>query len=311
MTGRHAGVGVQLKESCNQHLVHIHCMAHQLALVSSQSANGVSYLKTYQEFMTNLYYWFKHSANRIGALSHLQDVLDSPKIRIKEVHSVRWFSFYNALEAVHKCWQPLGMLFEQNVSSKNDPKSKGFLKTMATSQFLIVTNMLMDVIPILTHLSMVFQKENLDLSVVGPAVNGVRDQLNKLLENKGTHEKGLLDELNQSEKSYMGLKITDSDQLRSSADKARKEFITNLLSQLEKRFPADAQTLVSSLAVLGVRGIRFKTQEERRLYGTEQIDHLVSHYGGSYIDGEVTKQEWVTLKELLYNEHYSYSQRCK
>ncbi|XP_013390063.1 transmembrane protein C17orf113-like [Lingula anatina] len=76
MTRKHNGVGTRLKREINPQLIQLHCIAHQLALVSSQ------YLKTYQEFMTNIYYWFKHSAKRISGLASLQDVLDAPKIRI-------------------------------------------------------------------------------------------------------------------------------------------------------------------------------------------------------------------------------------
>ncbi|XP_013399516.1 zinc finger MYM-type protein 1-like [Lingula anatina] len=69
ITGKHNGVSTTLKRERNPQLIQLHCIAHQLALVSSQAANGVPDLKTYQEFMYH--------------------VLDAPKIRIKKVHSVR------------------------------------------------------------------------------------------------------------------------------------------------------------------------------------------------------------------------------
>ena len=47
MTGVNAGVGVQLKERYPI-LVHVHCMAHRLALAVSQSAGEIPQLRLYQ-----------------------------------------------------------------------------------------------------------------------------------------------------------------------------------------------------------------------------------------------------------------------
>ncbi|XP_013384257.1 protein FAM200A-like [Lingula anatina] len=308
MTGKHNGVGTRLKRETNPQLIQLHCIAHQLALVSSQAANGVPYLKTYQEFMTNIYYWFKHSAKRISGLASLQDVLDAPKIRIKEVHSVRWFSFYNSLDALYRSWQSLAMLFEQQVAENGNPQSKGFLKTMATSQFLLVTSCLMDIIPIITHLNMIFQKENLDLAVVSPAVRGVKNQLQELLQTPGAHEQATkedLGETSQSESYYKGVKIRDTTQLRNGADSAKTSFINNLLEELDKRFPDNDQSVVSALSVLGLRGIRFQNQDAQAAFGNKELDVVIKHYEDKYVDGNVVKQEWAILKELVLANTYS------
>ena len=45
--------------------------------------------------------------------------------------------------------------------------------------------MLIQVIPIVTHLNVLFQKQNLDLSDVGPAVNSVCEELKRLKVEQG------------------------------------------------------------------------------------------------------------------------------
>ena len=47
MVGRHSGVAAQLKEH-NTEIVSLHCGAHRLALASSQAAQHVPYLKTFE-----------------------------------------------------------------------------------------------------------------------------------------------------------------------------------------------------------------------------------------------------------------------
>lgn len=54
-------IGHLLRE--NPMLINCHCTAHRLALVSSQAANTVPYLKEYQETLTGLFYFYKSSAN--------------------------------------------------------------------------------------------------------------------------------------------------------------------------------------------------------------------------------------------------------
>ena len=63
MTGTGEGVtGCFLRETPK--LLNFHCIAHMLALVSSQAANQVSYLKQYQDTLCSMFYFFKASASR-------------------------------------------------------------------------------------------------------------------------------------------------------------------------------------------------------------------------------------------------------
>ena len=305
MTGRQNGVGVRLKRELNPLILQIHCIAHRLALVTSQAGSAIPYLKEFQEFLTSVFYWFKHSAVRVHALKHLQEVLDSPQIRIKEVHSVRWFSFNNALDALFRSWDALAMLFEQKVAETVDPKSKGFLKTMSSAKFVIVMACLMDIIPIVTHMNIVFQKQNLDLAIVGPAVKGVIDQLQKLKDPDqiGKFEHDVLEILNNNDtKSYRGVPITNNDKLRQEAQSVKMKFIDKIIEELEKRFPSESQDIVSAFSVLSLRGLRFLSREEQRKFGDDKLDILLDCYK-TMINKNEAIQEWSTLKQLVVTDY--------
>lgn len=111
MTGRISGVSARLSRD-QPFLVNIHCMAHKLALCTSHAADSVNYLKKHREILTNIFYHFKHSSLRTPNLSKIEDVLDDKKLKIKEIHAVRWFAFYSALEAVFHTWGSLVTYFE-------------------------------------------------------------------------------------------------------------------------------------------------------------------------------------------------------
>ena len=131
MTSNKEGVTGKLQR-LNPKIVNIHCIAHRLQLCVSQAANKVKYLKEFQELLTNIFYYFKKSALRNEKLKAIQEVLNEPKMKYKEIHQVRWLSFYKALETLYLTWDSLVTFFELEVANKQDKdgKSKDTLRSL-------------------------------------------------------------------------------------------------------------------------------------------------------------------------------------
>ena len=128
LTGKKNGFATKLKES-SPFCISIHCLAHRLNLATSQAADGVPYLREYQQILTSLYSYFHKSTARGLGLQSIQRVLDLPQIKIKEVYEVRWFAFFSALEAVFKSWLALVTFFRdktKKTKKKSDNKSMFF-----------------------------------------------------------------------------------------------------------------------------------------------------------------------------------------
>ena len=83
MVGRRSGVAAQLKEH-NPEIVSLHCGAHRLALASSQAAQHVPYLKTFDAHLIALYYHFKNSPVREAAFHEIQKIMDEPVLPLEE-----------------------------------------------------------------------------------------------------------------------------------------------------------------------------------------------------------------------------------
>lgn len=182
MTGTGKGLtGFMLRD--NPMLLNFHCIAHKLALVTSQAANDIPYLVDYQNTLTGIFYFFKASANRVTKLSAIQDVLDEPNLKIKEVHEVRWLSTYIAVQTVYRTLDSLLTFF----SSDADAKSKGYAKKMIQYDFIASTYLLMDVLPIVSEMSLVFQKKDLDISQVKVQVDHTKSALGKIKSGEAEH----------------------------------------------------------------------------------------------------------------------------
>ena len=118
MTGTGKGLtGYMLRD--NPMLVNYHCIAHRLALVTSQAANSIPYLVDYQRTLTGIFYFFKASANRVSKLHDIQTVLEEPNLKIKEVHEVRWLSTYIAVQTVYRTMDSLLTFFSVQIQMKS------------------------------------------------------------------------------------------------------------------------------------------------------------------------------------------------
>ena len=163
MTSNKEGVTGKLQR-LNPKIVNIYCTAHRLQLCASQAANKVKYLKEFQQLLINTFYYFKQSVLQNEKLKAIQEVLNEPKMECKEIHQVRWLSFYKALEILYLTWDCLVTFFEQEVANKQDKdgKIKGYIKKLTEYDFVASIHMIMDVTPNIMELTLVFQKRYLD-----------------------------------------------------------------------------------------------------------------------------------------------------
>jgi hypothetical protein len=181
MTGCRSGVGVRMKTD-NFRLVHIHCVAHKLALVVSQAAASVRTIKLYESTVESIYFYFRNSAVRYNRLREVYALLDDDNlVTLKRPHSVRWLSLHQAVSAIHSSWAALVITLGEEATS-ND-QARGFLRQVDKFLFISLTCLLLDILPLFTKLSKVFQRASLDFSAVRIGVQTVRDVLTTYRQN--------------------------------------------------------------------------------------------------------------------------------
>ena len=277
MTGHKVGVSALMKKE-NPMLVNVHCLAHQLALCRSQAASDIAKLKNYQQTITDIYCYFSKSAKRSQGLKKVQEVLESDVLKIKEVHSVRWFSFYNALYAIYHSWGALVTYFASHAES--DAKAKGFLKKITKYEFIGITHFLMDIILITTQLNLVFQKQGLDLAAVSPVVDATVQHI-KVACEQGKHQKDLKEKLKQegSEFTLEEHMVKVSASQISTMQKVKADFVEALESNFQKRFPKESMDIVSAFELFALRSLSFVPREEINDYDNDKLEKLIEHYG--------------------------------
>ena len=133
--------------------------------------------------LTDLYYYFSKSAKRVAGLKAIQEILESPKLKIKEMlHSVWWFAFYIALENVYRSWDAIVTYFANH---KNDAKAVGFLKKITQVENVETMYYLMDIIPWVTQLKSIFRKEDVDVSIIQACISTTLSEIAKVKDGSG------------------------------------------------------------------------------------------------------------------------------
>ena len=320
MTGTELGVTGFFLREVNPHLSNIHCIAHKLALCSGQAAERVPVLKDYQTTLTSIFYYFKRSSCRVEKLRAVQELLDSPQLRIREVHQVRWLAIYQAVETIYRSLDALITFFH----NEKDATAQGYAKKLSQKDFVHVTYLLMDVLPVITKLSLFFQRKDLDLPLIPVQVDLCIKDLQKLKDDgAGMYVQELEKELSleSGKMVFKGHVLQGRDNFKS----VKNAFLEELIKNIRSRFPEDESNIINAYSVLGMRPISFIQKEQLDDWGNDQLEILVSKYGKeqqaaplkkgatdhpppirakALIDAQATMEEWSQLKPLVLSQGY-------
>ncbi len=315
MTGKKNGVATRMQD-ISPHCVAVHCFAHRLNLCTEKAANNVEYIgKTFNKILTDLFYYFRKSTARILELQELQRIFDDPQVTMKEVHEIRWFSFFNALQAVYKSYKSLVAYFKQHADKQQ--AAKDLLSVLTDYRFISTLHLMMDIIPSFAQLSMVFQKKNLDVATVRPAISGATDVLQKASSGKSYYQRVLDDNLMKKGDItlYKGHKVHMSSHAKSDVKTIRSSFCSELQEALSKRFPQQSTDVSTAFEILGMRNLSFLSKDDLEDYGNDKLGILIDHYGSdrvsrtsvkseAIINPADTRMEWAMVKKVVLEQRY-------
>ena len=170
--------------------------------------------------------------------------------------------------------------------------------------------MLMDVIPHMAALNLMFQQRNVDIAGVQPAINEALKAIKDCEEGKGLYRREFKEKIEKdgNQCTYKGISITYDANSVEEAKEVRRSFLSSLRKKLLARFPESQCSLVNCLSVLGMR--QRQNPDSLTNYGDEEIQTLCDHFGYSkknmppLIDPSKTTSEWMMVKSIVAREKY-------
>ena len=295
MVGRHSGVATQLKRSCPS-LISIHCVNHRLALAASHAADHIPYLQRFKTHLRNLFYFYQNSSVRTSGLHAIQALLDDPFIKLKEAKDVRWLSHDAAIATVLRILPSLIASLEREATERGEPMAEGLVRFVKSYNFIATAHLLHKVFPHISRLCRIFQKEDVDFTMLSPCVNATIAGVNSYKDDPLSEIESTL---STDLKDY-SIRTTET-QKTEFQKKIQEKYITNLVSQLKDRLPEVKE--LEAFSIFDPSKLPEESAEENfTAYGKDKIEHLSSRYGeGDKAD--ICKMglssEWITLKPLL------------
>ena len=184
---------------------------------------------------------------------------------------------------------------ECEAAENSEPTAQGLLMFMKCYKFVACAYLLSDVLPHLSRLSRILQKQNVDSSLVHPCLKATVDSIKQYETTQGPN-------LSKLDPDLKDFRITATDaQKQQFKSSVQVKYIQAVVTELQNRFP-DVDNL-DSFCIFDPQKLP-TTSDELGVYGQERIECLQNAYGeGANPDADSAEciSEWEGLKRLFVN----------
>ena len=158
MIGKHSGVAARIKAK-QPILTSIHCMAHRLALVAGQAGDQVMIIAdTFKPTLKHLFYFYDNSPVRLSGLKALEELLQTPELKLKKPLDTRWLSHDAACQTLKKILPAVTVSLEREAEERWEALAVGLCKVVQRYNFIATLYMMMcDALSKVSRLSRIFQ----------------------------------------------------------------------------------------------------------------------------------------------------------
>ena len=193
--------------------------------------------------------------------------MEQPVLHLKRAVYTRWLPHDEAVTSIRRTLNSLLATLERAVAENDDAVAHSLLNAMKTYNFVATLYLLSDVLPILTTLSLVFQRESVLLTAILPNVPTA--SLNLLKSQPGLHLQTLNDVLADLS-SQFGITLNESDK-KSFQENVREWYIDALVGNKKKSFFHYCPGLPSSVS--SVSGIPKNSSYVQSIPGCPQTSY--------------------------------------
>ena len=234
MTGRLNGVAARLKRR-QPVLTSVHCVAHRLVLAASQSGSQVTYINnTFKPTLTQLFYFYENSPVRMSGLKAIEQLLQTPELKLKRAADTRWLSHDGACQTLMKVLPAVITSLEREAQERGDALARGLSKVVKGYNFIASLYMMND-LPEISRLSRLLHISDLDLSALHGLVLAATQYLQQLVDKPGMCLTKLDSDLDSS---LASLGISYSTESKGKFQRSiQNPFVTALIGNIIDRLP--------------------------------------------------------------------------
>ena len=274
-------------------------LQHRLNLAASQASKDIDYLERYRGQINSIYKFYSNSSVQYDKLKEIQQLMHGKVKQVVEPSSVSWLSVEACVKMIFEYFDSLVMSLENEKIS--NAKAVGIWQFAASAQFLLTTALLIDVLSVIGTLSLLFQKDIANLSVIKHSVTSTVETIQGMIDGSPTVKRvlaDLSDTPGTGKNSYKGVEIDDNNNLRTRFNSVRRRYLNQLINNLhDSWFPEDDLELLECFDV--ILNPRRLPDDVRELgnHGIQQLNKLCHHFE-TVLDSDKCKNQFLQLKHL-------------
>ena len=160
-------------------------MAHRFALAASQAGGKVKFINdTFKPTLRQLFYFYENSSVRSSGLRALEELLQTPALKLKKPLDTHWLSHDNACQTLKKVLPAVIASLECEAEERGEALAVGLSRVVQRYNFIATLYMMCDALPKVSRLSRIFKLQSLDMSELHKHVSTTIEGLNSLNQEK-------------------------------------------------------------------------------------------------------------------------------
>ena len=133
--------------------------------------------------LRQLFYFYENSCVWSSGLKALQELLETPELKLKKPLDTRWLSHDNACQTLKKPLSAVIASLEREAEERGEALAVGLSRVVQRHNFIATLYMMCDALPKVSRLSKIFQLSTIDMSELHKHVKTTIESLNTLSSN--------------------------------------------------------------------------------------------------------------------------------
>ena len=245
------GVPGLIQREVNPKLLRVHCLSHRCALVLKDSVEKSEWALWCDEIMHDIINPFARSSKRCKELEKVQEEMELVKLVVLRLVITRWLSRGQCLHRICLIYPALVRVF------KNDPDRQALYGKMTSYYFVGTMALMDDILQLANAINTLFQAKHVYIKFAMDEVKKIITMLQDMFVSDGLRSPSWLrlhEEIKKAKDAaavastewdktfeYKGVKITwneaDDEKLAANC----KEFVREVIAEMNARFPDDLQ----------------------------------------------------------------------
>ncbi|VDI00488.1 Hypothetical predicted protein [Mytilus galloprovincialis] len=309
--GCRGGIATLIKRDV-PHLVITHCIAHRLELAANSAIKNHKHMKEIQDLLQYLYKHYQYSPKALRELRQIGEALEEKVLKPTKLAGTRWLPhIHRALEVLVREFRVLLAHFEhiresRSGSAEVQGRATFISKKLKEYKFLYIVFFFLDILKVLSVLSLKFQQDYLTLSAMFDAISTANLSLIELKTVNGKELTNFLATVDSQNSTYKDIQLSNMN-IDEDFTRQKQVIVDLIVAALDNRFePMEKDPVLKAASLILSFSEWPQDRNDLATYGNEEMAYLLENFheilerNGCNLDAIMDQNgEWKDFKAYI------------